>query len=187
MMNKGLEVIEARWLFNVTPDRIEVVIHPESLIHSLVEYIDGSVLAQLGNPDMRTPIAYALGFPERISAGVRYLDFARIGPLHFEPPDLQRFPCLQLAYAALAAGGTAPTVLNAANEVAVTHFLAGGLRFRQIPAVIEEVLSAVPVTPVAGLDDVLAADRTARECAERWVTDSGARKSEAPLRQLASS
>ena len=185
MMNKGLEVIEAHWLFNVAPAAIEVVIHPESVIHSLVEYVDGSVLAQLGNPDMRTPIAYALGFPERISAGVEFLDLARIGALHFEQPDLERFPCLKLAYAALAAGGTAPTVLNAANEIAVAQFLTGALRFRQIPGLIADVLEATPCTPVTGLDDVLAADRAARERAERWLVDSGIRQAARPLRELA--
>jgi len=166
MMNKGLEVIEAHWLFNLKPDQIEVVVHPESVIHSLVEYIDGSVIAQLGNPDMRTPIAYGLGFPQRIAAGVPFLDLAGIGALHFEPPDLQRFPCLRLAYEALAAGGSAPTVLNAANEVAVGEFLAGRLGFRRIPELIESVLAGAPNGPVRGLDDVLAADRTAREMAE---------------------
>ncbi|MBI3041504.1 MAG: 1-deoxy-D-xylulose-5-phosphate reductoisomerase [Betaproteobacteria bacterium] len=166
MMNKGLEVIEARWLFNVGPENIEVVIHPESVVHSLVEYIDGSVMAQLGHPDMRTPIAFALGFPDRIAAGVEYLDLARVGALHFERPDTQRFPCLRLAYEALEAGGTAPTVLNAANEVAVSNFLVGALGFRQIPALIEAVLAEVPHAPVSGLDDVLAADRIARERAE---------------------
>ena len=169
MMNKGLEVIEAHWLFNLRTDQIEVVIHPESVIHSLVEYIDGSVIAQLGNPDMRTPIACALGFPERIAAGVQFLDLARIGALHFEQPDAQRFPCLRLAYEALAAGGTAPTALNAANEVAVAHFLAGSLGFRQIPALIETVLAELACSPVTSLDDVLAADRAARERAERWL------------------
>jgi 1-deoxy-D-xylulose-5-phosphate reductoisomerase len=171
MMNKGLEVIEARWLFNVEPRHIEVVIHPESVIHSLVEYVDGSLIAQLSNPDMRTPIAYALGFPERITAGVDYLDLARVGALHFEPPDVQRFPCLRLAYAALEAGGTAPAVLNAANEVAVMHFLEGRLRFKEIPALIEDVLGALPVKAVATLDDVLDADRAAREHAQRWLGD----------------
>jgi 1-deoxy-D-xylulose-5-phosphate reductoisomerase len=169
MMNKGLEVIEAHWLFNVRPDQIEVVIHPESVVHSLVEYIDGSVIAQLGNPDMRTPIAFALGFPERITAGVAYLDLARVGALHFEPPDTQRFPCLHLARAALAAGGTAPAALNAANEVAVASFLAGTLGFRQIPALIEAVMGEVPSGAVRSLDDVLAADRAARERAEGWL------------------
>jgi 1-deoxy-D-xylulose-5-phosphate reductoisomerase len=187
MMNKGLEVIEAHWLFNVPPERIEVVIHPESVIHSLVEYVDGSVLAQLGNPDMRTPIAYALGFPERISAGVEFLDLARVGSLHFERPDLERFPCLRLAYAALAAGGTAPTTLNAANEVAVAQFLAGGLRFRQIPVLVEDVLASEATRPVTALEDVLVADHAARECAERWLRDAGVRQSGRTLRELAGS
>src|SRR5690349_7691484 len=162
MMNKGLEVIEAHWLFGARPESIEVVIHPESVVHSLVEYVDGSVIAQLGNPDMRTPIAFALGFPERIAAGVEPLDLARIGALHFECPDLQRFPCLRLAYEALAAGGTAPTVLNAANEVAVSSFLSGTLRYQEIPALIESVLSDSPNRPVRDIEDVLAADRNAR-------------------------
>ena len=187
MMNKGLEVIEAHWLFNVAPEWIQVVIHPESVIHSLVEYVDGSVLAQLGNPDMRTPIAYALGFPERISAGVEFLDLARVGALHFEQPDLVRFPCLKLAYAALAAGGTAPTTLNAANEVAVAQFLAGALRFRQIPELITDVLASVATKPVTTLDDVLAVDRAARECAERWLHDAGVRPPARTLRELAGS
>jgi 1-deoxy-D-xylulose-5-phosphate reductoisomerase len=187
MMNKGLEVIEAHWLFNAAPRQIEVVIHPESVIHSLVEYVDGSVLAQLGNPDMRTPIAHALGFPERISAGVEFLDLARVGTLHFERPDLERFPCVRLAYAALEAGGTAPTALNAANEVAVAHFLAGALRFRQIPELIEDVLAIEVIRPVAVLEDVLAADRSAREHAERWLHDAGARQPAATVRALAGS
>jgi 1-deoxy-D-xylulose-5-phosphate reductoisomerase len=169
MMNKGLEVIEARWLFDARPDQIEVVIHPESVVHSLVEYIDGSVIAQLGNPDMRTPIAFALGFPERIAAGVDFLDLARVGALHFERPDTHRFPCLRLAYEALAAGGTAPTALNAANEVAVASFLGGTLGFRQIPALIEAVMEDLPRAAVRSLEDVFAADRAARERAEAWL------------------
>ncbi len=175
MMNKGLEVIEAHWLFDARADQIEVVIHPESVVHSLVEYVDGSVIAQLGNPDMRTPIAYALGFPERIDAGVAFLDLARIGALHFERPDRERFPCLRLAYEALAAGGTAPAALNAANEVAVASFLAGATGFLQIPAVIEAVLSDAAWRPVGGLEDVLAADRDARERAEGWLRAAGRR------------
>ncbi|MCC7486853.1 MAG: 1-deoxy-D-xylulose-5-phosphate reductoisomerase [Burkholderiales bacterium] len=175
MMNKGLEVIEAHWLFNVPAESIEVLIHPESVIHSLVEYLDGSVIAQLGNPDMRTPIACALGFPERISAGVDYLDLARTGALHFERPDLGRFPCLRLAYEALRAGGSAPTALNAANEVAVAEFFRGALRFPQIPELIEDVLANIPAAPLAGLGDVLAADRAAREQAARWLSSRGAR------------
>ena len=169
MMNKGLEVIEARWLFNARPDQIEVVIHPESVVHSLVEYIDGSVIAQLGNPDMRTPIAFALGFPERINAGVEFLDLARVGALHFERPDTQRFPCLRLAYEALAAGGTAPTALNAANELAVASFLAGELGFQRIPALIEAVMADEACRPVGSLEDVLAADRAARVRADDWL------------------
>jgi 1-deoxy-D-xylulose-5-phosphate reductoisomerase len=185
MMNKGLEVIEARWLFDVPPERIEVVIHPESVVHSLVEYVDGSVIAQLGNPDMRTPIAYALGHPDRIDAGVEFLDLARIGALRFERPDLERFPCLKLAYGALAAGGTAPTVLNAANEVAVEQFLAGSLGFRQIPELIEAVLGGVTCAAVTTLEDVLAADRAARERARAWL--QAARPRGMPLRQAAGS
>jgi len=169
MMNKGLEVIEARWLFDVPPERIEVVIHPESVVHSLVEFVDGSVMAQLGNPDMRTPIAFGLAYPERITAGVDYLDLAQVGALHFERPDVERFPCLRLAYEALAAGGTAPTVLNAANEVAVSSFLAGTLGFRQIQSLIQAVLSTVACLPVTGLDDVLEADRAARAQANAWL------------------
>jgi 1-deoxy-D-xylulose-5-phosphate reductoisomerase len=167
MMNKGLEVIEAHWLFNVAPEQIEVVIHPESVIHSLVEYIDGSVIAQLGNPDMRTPIAHALDFPQRIAAGVQFLDLARVGALHFEKPDLQRFPCLHLAYEALAAGGAAPTVLNAANEVAVAHFLSGLLSFSRIPEVIEGVLADTDLGHARDLEEILAADAAARARAER--------------------
>lgn len=167
MMNKGLEVIEAHWLFNVASEQIEVVIHPESVIHSLVEYIDGSVIAQLGNPDMRTPIAHALAFPQRIAAGVQFLDLARVGALHFEEPDLQRFPCLHLAYEALAAGGAAPTVLNAANEVAVAHFLSGRLSFSRIPQIIEAVLAEADFASPRDLDDILAADAGARVVAER--------------------
>lgn len=173
MMNKGLEVIEAHWLFQVEAARIEVLIHPESVIHSLVEYIDGSVIAQLGNPDMRTPIAYALGYPERIAAGVEFLDLARIGALHFEPPDLERFPCLRLAYAALRAGLSAPTALNAANEIAVESFLAGRLPFTRIPVLIESVLAAHSLRNLQTLDEVLDADREARTYAERWLSASG--------------
>lgn len=169
MMNKGLEVIEAHWLFNAPPDRIEVVIHPQSVIHSMVEYADGSVIAQLGNPDMRTPIAYALAFPERIEAGVAPLDLCQIGTLNFESPDLKRFPCLGLAYEALAKGGNAPAVLNAANEVAVEAFLEGKLAFTRIPAVIERVLADISWAEVARLEDVLVADAAAREAARHCV------------------
>jgi 1-deoxy-D-xylulose-5-phosphate reductoisomerase len=165
MMNKGLEVIEARWLFDVPPEQIEVVIHPQSVVHSLVEYVDGSVIAQLSNPDMRVPIAHALAYPERIESGVRPLDLGALGRLSFEPPDTARFPCLELAYRALRAGGTAPTLLNAANEVAVEAFLAGRLRFTSIAAVIEEVLERLPVEAVGQLDALIAADTLARRAA----------------------
>jgi 1-deoxy-D-xylulose-5-phosphate reductoisomerase len=169
LMNKGLEVIEAHWLFGAAADRIEVVVHPESIVHSLVEYIDGSVIAQLGNPDMRTPIAYALGFPERIEAGVQFLDLAEIGALRFERPDLARFPCLGLAYAALRTGGNAPAALNAANEVAVEAFLARRLGFSRIPALIEAVLERTTAAAMATLEDVLAADQDARLRAREWL------------------
>ena len=144
MMNKGLEVIEARWLFEVAPERIEVLIHSQSIIHSLVEFVDGSVIAQLSNPDMRVPISHALGFPERIESGAAQLDLAAIGQLSFERPDAERFPCLGLAYAALREGGTAPAVLNAANEIAVAAFLDGKLRYTAIPQVIEQALDRAP-------------------------------------------
>ncbi len=169
MMNKGLEIIEARWLFNAPADAIDVVIHPQSVIHSLVEYVDGSVLAQLGNPDMRTPIAHALAYPDRIEAGVASLDLFRVGQLDFEPPDPQRFPCLDLAYQALRAEGTAPALLNAANEIAVAAFLDGGLPFLGIPQVISSVLDAIPVQPVSTLEGILEADSRARELARRCV------------------
>ncbi len=169
MMNKGLEVIEASWLFNATEQQIAVVIHPESVIHSLVEYVDGSVLAQLGNPDMRTPIAYALGYPERIAAGVDFLDLAALGRLNFAAPDHARFPCLMLARDALRAGGSAPAVLNAANEAAVAAFLESKLRFDRIPALIEHVLGAIAPAPLHGLDDVFSADASARDCAAGWL------------------
>ncbi len=165
MMNKGLEVIEAHWLFNAPPDAIQVVIHPQSVIHSLVQYVDGSVLAQLGNPDMRTPIAYALAYPERIEAGVAPLDLLKVATLTFEAPDFARFPCLALAYQALRAGGTAPAMLNAANEVAVAAFLDRRIAFLAIPRLIEEVLVALPVSAVNTLEDVLDADAAARAAA----------------------
>ncbi len=163
MMNKGLEIIEAHWLFSTAPETIEVVVHPQSVIHSMVEYVDGSVIAQLGNPDMRTPIAQALAFPERIDAGVAPLDLFRIANLTFEPPDPKRFPALRLAHAALKAGGSAPALLNAANEVAVAAFLEKRLSFLEITRVIEETLNAIPCRPIATLDDVLDADRAGRE------------------------
>jgi 1-deoxy-D-xylulose-5-phosphate reductoisomerase len=175
MMNKGLEVIEAHWLFDCSPEQIQVVIHPQSVIHSLVEYADGSVLAQLGNPDMRTPIAYALAYPERIDAGVPSLDLFALARLDFEAPDLDRFPCLQLAYAALSAGGTAPAILNAANEVAVAAFLDRRLPFLGIPRLIESTLAALPAARESSLADVLMADAEARRIAERLVREGGAK------------
>jgi 1-deoxy-D-xylulose-5-phosphate reductoisomerase len=165
MMNKGLEVIEAHWLFGCACEQIEVVIHPESVVHSLVEYLDGSVLAQLGNPDMRTPIAQALAWPERVSAGVTPLDLAEIGALNFAAPDPLRFPCLDLAYGALRAGGSAPATLNAANEIAVAAFLDGRAGFLDIAGVCAETLSRLPSRRVDSLDDALAADREARTLA----------------------
>jgi len=165
MMNKGLEVIEARWLFDIAAERIEVLIHSQSIIHSLVEFMDGSVIAQLSNPDMRVPIAYALGFPERIESGATPLELAAVGQLSFERPDAQRFPCLGLAYAALRDGGTAPAVLNAANEVAVAAFLDGKLRYTAIAQVIEAVLARIPAAAADSLEAVLEADRSARTAA----------------------
>jgi len=165
MMNKGLEVIEAHWLFAASAEQIQVVVHPQSVIHSMVEYADGSVLAQLGNPDMRTPIAYALGFPERIAAGVSPLDLFKIARLDFEEPDMQRFRCLDLAYQALRKGGTAPAILNAANEVAVAAFLDEKLAFLEIPSLVEHTLEQLSVVPVKSLEDVQEADRLAREIA----------------------
>ncbi len=169
MMNKGLEVIEAHWLFGVPGERIEVLIHPQSVIHSLVSYVDGSVLAQLGNPDMRTPIAHALAFPERVDSGVAPLDLAHIASLDFEKPDYTRFPCLALAMQALDAGGIASTALNAANEVAVEAFFEGRIGFIDIAQTVEAVLNVLPNCRPGGLDDVLAADVDARYAAHEFI------------------
>jgi 1-deoxy-D-xylulose-5-phosphate reductoisomerase len=169
MMNKGLEVIEASHLFPVPKERIEIVVHPQSVIHSMVEYVDGSVLAQLGTPDMRTPIAVALAWPDRMTAPSKRLDFARLSELTFEAPDLDRFPALRVAREALHAGGSAPTTLNAANEVAVDAFLAGRIRFLDIVGVVEDALEALPNEPMATLDEVRAADTAAREVASTRV------------------
>ncbi len=166
MMNKGLEVIEAHWLFGAPAELIEVVIHPQSVIHSMVSYTDGSVLAQLGNPDMRTPIAHALAFPERIASGVSQLDLTDMAALQFYKPDFERFPCLALAFDALRAGGTAPSLLNAANEVAVQAFLECEIGFRDIDRVIAEVMDAVPHGPASSIGAVLAQDARAREAAQ---------------------
>ncbi|MBU6211972.1 MAG: 1-deoxy-D-xylulose-5-phosphate reductoisomerase [Gammaproteobacteria bacterium] len=169
LMNKGLEVIEARILFGLPLEQVEVVVHRQSLVHSIVEYIDGSMLAQLGSPDMRTPIAYALGWPERLDSGVQFLDLMKAGSLQFEAPDMARFPCLRLAREAAMAGGLAPTVLNAANEVAVAAFLEGRLNFAGIARVIEAVLAAAPTGAASDLGVVLAADTEARESAMRQL------------------
>jgi len=173
MMNKGLEVIEAHWLFGLEPERIEVLIHAQSIVHSLVEYVDGSMIAQLSNPDMRIPIAHALAFPERIDSGGRALDLGAIGNLSFERPDDGRFPCLGLAYGALRAGGTAPAVLNAANEVAVDAFLAGRLRYTAIAQVIGDTLDRVACTAAEEVGAILDADvrarRTAADCVARLM------------------
>ncbi|WP_028454644.1 1-deoxy-D-xylulose-5-phosphate reductoisomerase [Chitinilyticum litopenaei] len=169
MMNKGLEVIEARWLFNAPADAIEVVVHPQSVIHSMVECVDGSVLAQLGSPDMRIPIAYGLAYPLRVATGAKRLNLAEIGRLDFEAPDLQRFPCLALAYEALRAGGAATAVLNAANEVAVAAFLESRLRFTDIPRVIAETLALPCDCDAASIESLLLADAWAREQAGALV------------------
>lgn len=173
MMNKGLELIEACWLFDAAPSKVEVVIHPQSVIHSLVDYVDGSVLAQLGNPDMRTPIAHALAWPQRIDSGVSPLDLFSIARLDFSAPDEQRFPCLRLARQAAEAGGSVPAMLNAANEVAVAAFLERRIRFTDIPVIIDEVLNREVRTPVESLDAVLMADRRARGAAQAWLQERG--------------
>lgn len=170
MMNKGLEVIEACWLFNTGPDKVDVVLHPQSVIHSMVEYADGSVLAQMGNPDMRTPIAHALAWPERIESGVASLDLCAVARLDFEPPDTERFPCLRLAYEAIEAGGVAPAVLNAANEVVVQAFLEHRVGFMDIPRIIEHTLANGPASEVDGLEALLQVDEQARLLAEQRIS-----------------
>ena len=172
MMNKGLEFIEACWLFGAEPGQVEVVIHPQSIIHSLVDYEDGSVLAQMGNPDMRTPIAHALAWPERIASGVSPLSLTEVGRLDFQEPCMQRFRCLKLAQQAASTGGTAAAMLNAANEEAVEAFLGMGLRFDRIPEVIDSTLQTLQIHSAGDLEQVLDADRQARNHAqvqiERW-------------------
>jgi 1-deoxy-D-xylulose-5-phosphate reductoisomerase len=171
MMNKGLEVIEAYWLFGVSVNQIEVVIHPQSIVHSMVSYVDGSVIAQLGNPDMRIPIAHALAYPDRIASGAQPLDLTRMGNLQFEKPDFLRFPCLKLAYEAVKAGGATPAVLNAANEVAVQAFLDRRIGFRMIDSLIGRVLDRVlPDSRIAGIEHLLEQDRAARETARALIT-----------------
>lgn len=173
MMNKGLELIEACWLFDAAPSQVEVVIHPQSVIHSLVDYVDGSVLAQLGNPDMRTPIAHALAWPERVDSGVAPLDLFRVGRLDFQEPDEGRFPCLRLARQAAEAGGSAPAMLNAANEVAVAAFLERRIRFTEIASIIDEVLNREAALAVESLDAVVEADARARVAAQQWLVRNG--------------
>ncbi|KXG81764.1 MULTISPECIES: 1-deoxy-D-xylulose-5-phosphate reductoisomerase [Pseudomonas] len=173
MLNKGLELIEACWLFDAKPSQIEVVVHPQSVIHSLVDYVDGSVLAQLGNPDMRTPISNALAWPERIDSGVAPLDLFAIARLDFQAPDEQRFPCLRLARQAAEAGNSAPAVLNAANEVAVEAFLQRRIRFPEIAGMIEQVLDQEPVVALPTLEAVFAADQRARELSREWLRRHG--------------
>ena len=173
MMNKGLEIIEACWLFHTTPDLITVVIHPQSIIHSMVEYVDGSVLAQLGNPDMRTPIAYALGWPDRCESGVESLDIFAVQRLDFEPPDIDRFPCLRLAREAMGIGGTASAILNAANEAAVAAFLDERIPFTDIPALIESALENVPSRTAESVDIVLEDDAKSRAYVDELVAMRG--------------
>ena len=169
MMNKGLEVIEAHWLFGAPAAQIDVLIHPQSVVHSMVSYADGSVLAQMGNPDMRTPIAHALAFPERMASGVAAIDLAKIGQLVFEQPDFERFPCLRLAYDALRAGGCAPTILNAANEIAVEAFLNGRMGFRMIDRLIEQVMNKLPHEAVESIEAVMEKDAAARRLANELM------------------
>ena len=169
MMNKGLELIEACWLFNAEPEQVQIVIHKQSVIHSLVDYVDGSVLAQLGNPDMRTPIAHAMAWPERHGSGVAPLDLCAVARLDFEPPDPRRFPCLRLAREALTAGGTATTILNAANEIAVAAFLREGIGYLDIPRAIEATLETLPHVPADALETIFQADAQARRTTEEWI------------------
>lgn len=170
MMNKGLEVIEAHWLFGLALEKIKVLIHPESVVHSMVRYRDGSVMAQLGQPDMRTPIAFGLAWPNRIDAGVTPLNLTQLSGLHFTEPDLKRFPCLGLAFAAAKQGGTSPTVLNAANEVAVAAFLDGRLPYLKIAAAVDHALNQFPTQKARSLEDVLDFDRRARSITSNWIS-----------------
>jgi 1-deoxy-D-xylulose-5-phosphate reductoisomerase len=173
-MNKGLEVIEARWLFNIPQDRIKVLVHPQSIVHSMVEYRDGAVVAQLGMPDMKGPIAYALSYPERLADVSPALDLASIGMLTFEEPDLDRFPCLAYAFEALEAGGTMPAVVSAANEVAVKYFLDEKIGYNAIAGVIHATMAAHTPSPIKTIEDALTADLWARQEAER-IIGSGAK------------
>jgi 1-deoxy-D-xylulose-5-phosphate reductoisomerase len=171
MMNKGLEMIEACILFAMTPDQIQVVIHPQSVIHSMVDYVDGTVLAQMGNPDMRVPIAYSMAWPERFDSGVEPLNIFDVRRMDFEEPDLERFPCLRLAYEAIDKGGTLPTVLNAANEIAVDAFLNEEVRFTDIPVIIERCMERFEVKPAKSLDIILEADQQARRVSKQIITE----------------
>jgi len=169
LMNKGLEVIEARWLFDVAAEQVQVVVHPQSVIHSMVEYVDGSVIAQLGVPDMGIPILYALTYPRRLPCPADRLDLTRVGALTFEEPDVERFPCLALARRALLEGGCAPVILNAANEVAVAAFLDGRIRFTQIPELIAEALARVPARALDGIDTCVDVDTRTRALVREWL------------------
>jgi 1-deoxy-D-xylulose-5-phosphate reductoisomerase len=171
MMNKGLEVIEACLLFNLLPEQIQVVVHPQSVIHSMVDYVDGTVLAQMGNPDMRIPIAHGLGFPDRIESGAEPLDLFAVRQLNFQAPDFDRFPNLRLAYEAVRAGGTMPAVLNAANEVAVAAFLAERIRFTSIPGIIEHCMENALIEPADTIEGVLAADHASRVLAQAFIAN----------------
>jgi 1-deoxy-D-xylulose-5-phosphate reductoisomerase len=171
MMNKGLEVIEAFWLFGLPLEKIKVLIHPQSVVHSMVRYRDGSVIAQMGQPDMRTPIAYGLAWPERIHAGVNPLNLTQLAALSFTEPDLMRFPCLTLAFAAAKNGGTAPTILNAANEIAVAAFLGSGLPYLRIPEIVEKTLDQISSVPANSLELILAVDAQARQLATKLISE----------------
>ena len=172
MMNKGLELIEAYYLFGLPEDKIDILVHPQSIIHSMVAYVDGSVLAQLGSPDMRTPISYALAWPQRMVAPSARLDLGKIATLTFEPPDSERFPALRLAREALKAGGAAPTILNASNEVAVAGFLDNNLGFLDIPRIVTETLEKMPVSAIRSVDDALSVDNEARHIARDIMTET---------------
>jgi 1-deoxy-D-xylulose-5-phosphate reductoisomerase len=171
MMNKGLEMIEACILFSMTPDQIQVVIHPQSVIHSMVDYVDGTVLAQMGNPDMRVPIAYSMAWPERFDSGVEPLNIFDVRRMDFEEPNLERFPCLRLAYQAINQGGIMPIVLNAANEIAVEAFLNERVRFTDIPLIIERCMEQFEVRPASSLDIILEADQQARQVSQRIISE----------------
>jgi 1-deoxy-D-xylulose-5-phosphate reductoisomerase len=163
LMNKGLEVIEARWLFDIGPDKIDIIVHPQSVVHSMVEFVDGSIVAQLGTADMRQPIQYALTYPDRLESSVAALDWTSVSRLDFHPPDRQKFPCVGLAYRAIEMGGTAPAVLNAADEVAVDAFLAGKIPFSDIPKLIGTALECHKVQPADSVESILKADAWARD------------------------